>query len=147
MVSKNLPQTSEEQILYANLLEKGMRLGLVLLIVTFAIYMLGIIEPAIPLKEISGYWNISVHDYLEAINHEFLHLSNPPTGWSWIRLLGKSDFLNFIPIAILSGVTVLCYLAIIPGLLRKKDKVYAIISLAEVMILGLAASGLLTAGH
>ena len=140
-------QATDEQLLYARILSKGMLVGLVLLFVTFALYVFGIMTPAIPLEEISGYWNQPVHDYLVAINTNFLHLEHLPTGWAWVKLIGKGDFINFIPVAILSGVTIICYLAIVPGLFKRGDKAYAIMALAEVVILSLAASGLLMVGH
>ena len=62
-------------------------------------------------------------------------------------MLGKGDFLNFIGIAILGGVTIICYLAIIPTLLRKKDKAYVAMAFLEVLVLTLAASGILAVGH
>ena len=144
---KMTSQATEEQLLYAKILEKGMLVGLLLLFITFALYVFGIMPAAIPLDEISGYWNQPVHDYLVAINNDFLHQDHLVTGWSWIKLIGKGDFINFIPVAILSGVTIVCYLAIVPGLFKRGDKAYAIMALAEAVILSLAASGLLAVGH
>jgi hypothetical protein len=144
---KMTTQATEEQLLYANILSKGMLVGLLLLFVTFALYVFGIMPPAIPVTEISGLWNQPVHDYLVAINENYLHLDHLVTGWSWVKLIGKGDFINFIPVAILSGVTIICYLAIVPGLFKRGDKAYAIMALAEVAILTLAASGLLAVGH
>jgi hypothetical protein len=139
-------QASEEQVVYANVLEKGMYIGLLLLVITFAIYIFGIMPPAVPLNEIAGYWGMNVDSYLAAINQNFLMLDHAPTGWSWLKLLGRGDFLNFIGVAILSGVTILCYLAIVPTLLRKNDFAYVVMALLEVAILTLAASGILTSG-
>jgi len=138
---------TEEQLLYANILGKGMLVGLVLLFVTFALYVFGIMPAAIPLNEVPSLWNQPVHDYLVAINQNYLHMEHLPTGWSWLKLIGKGDFINFIPVAILSGVTIICYLAIVPGLFRRGDKAYAIMAIAEAAILTLAASGLLAVGH
>jgi len=139
---------NEEQILYAGILEKGMYFGLLLLLITFALYVTGILPAVVPLSEISQYWNQPVDKYLEAINHNFLHWQHPPTGWSWLKLIGRGDFINFIGVVVLSGITILCYLAIVPGFFRKKDKAYAIMAIAEALILSLAASGLLaTGGH
>ncbi|KPK33583.1 MAG: hypothetical protein AMK70_09335 [Nitrospira bacterium SG8_35_1] len=140
-------KATEEQLLYANILEKGMLVGLILMFITFALYVFGIMPAAIPVSEISSYWNQPVHDYLVAINENFLHWDHLVTGWSWIKLIGMGDFINFIPIAILSGVTIICYLAIVPGLFKRGDKAYAIMALAEAAILTLAASGLLAVGH
>jgi len=138
---------TEEQVLYANILAKGMYLGLLLLFITFGLYVFGIMSPAVPVEQVSAYWKLPVHDYLVAINQNFLHGDHLITGWTWVRLIGKGDFLNFVPIAILSGVTIICYLAIVPGLFRRGDKAYAIMAIAEVVILLLAASGFLAVGH
>jgi len=141
-------QATEEQILYANILEKGMYAGLLLMIITFALYVLRILPPVVPRAEISTYWSMPVHDYLVAINTNFLHWDHLPTGWSWVSLIGYGDFLNFVPVAILSGVTILCYMAIVPGLFNRGDKAMGIMAIATAVILALAASGLLaTGGH
>ena len=123
-----------EQLAYAKVLEKGMIVGLALLIITFIIYAAGIFQPYIPKEEISQYWSHSVDEYL--------HMADVHAGWTWLGMLGYSDFLNFIPIAILAGVTIVCYLSIVPTLWRKKDKVYAILCLLEAAILTIAASGI-----
>jgi hypothetical protein len=138
---------TQEQLLYAAILEKGMFFGLLLMFITFALYVFGIMTPTVPKDMIASYWNMPVGDYLETINQNYLGWAHGPTGWSWMRLLGKGDFLNFLPVAILSGVTIFCYAAIVPGLFRRGDKAYGFMAIAEVVILTLAASGLLAVGH
>jgi hypothetical protein len=137
---------SDEQLLYAKILDVGMNVGLVILLVTFALYASNIVKPAVPLDELPKYWSMSAHEYLEVTNHTFVHREHPITGWTWLTALNHGDYLNFVGIAVLSLVTVVCFLGIIPTLLRKKDVVYAVMSLLEALILGLAASGLLTIG-
>lgn len=140
MVEKTYPglNPSPVQILYARILEKGMFLGLALLLITFAIYAFGIMKPYIALSDVSRYWSYSVTDYL--------HMAHVKPGWAWTGMLGYGDFINFIGIAILAGTTVICYLSIIPMLWRSKDKIYAILALLEAVILTIAASGLLGSG-
>lgn len=131
---------SEEQLVYASLLDKGMKIGLISIIITFIVYVFGIFTPYVPIEDLPKYWGLPVHDYLEATNIE--------PGWTWLGLLGKGDFLNFIGIALLAGVTIACYIAIIPVFLKKKDKVFTTIAILEVLVLALAASGILkTGGH
>jgi len=133
-------QATEEQITYAKILDIGMKIGLIAIIITFAIYALGVLSPHIPVQDVSKYWTLSVHDYLLA--------TNIPNGWGWLSMVGKGDFLNFTGIAFLAGVTIICYLAIVPILFRKKDSIYGIIAILEVLVLVLAASGILkVAGH
>jgi hypothetical protein len=143
----NTQESQDEQFLYAGVLEIGMYIGLVILFITFGLYASGILAPAVPLDQISNYWNQGVHEYLEAVNRDHLHMEHPPTGWAWVTMLGKGDFLNFVGIAILGGITIICYLAIAPALLRKKDFAYLAMVLLEVLVLSLAASGLLVVGH
>ena len=81
------------------------------------------------------------------VNREFLGWEELPLSWSWVKLIEYGDFLNFLPVALLSGVTILCYLVIVPGMFQRKDYWMAIIALAETMILSFAASGVLTIAH
>jgi hypothetical protein len=133
-------KASEEQILYANILNTGMLIGLAGLVITFILYATGILSPLIPLEKVSAYWQVSVHEYLEQ--------SGIKAGWAWLGNLNYGDMLNFLPIAFLSLLTIVCYLAILPGLIRKKDKAYIVICILEVIVLVVAASGILgTGGH
>lgn len=123
---------------YARVLDIGMKIGLVAIIITFIIYLSGIFTPYIPVNDLPKYWGLSVHKYLEETG---IH-----QGWSWVGMLDKGDFLNFTGIAFLAGVTVICYLRIIPIFFKKKDFVYGIFAIIEVLVLVLAASGLLKVG-
>jgi len=140
-------QADADQLLYADVLAKGMYLGLGILLVTFVLYMTGLIQPGIPIEELPRLWTLSVDEYLETVNHEFLHQPEVINGWGWLALLSMGDYLNFIGIALLSAVTIVCYVRILPGLFRKKDWIYATIAVLEVLVLTLAASGLVSVGH
>ena len=131
-------RASPEQILYARILEKGMYIGLLILLITFGIYAFGVMDPYIPLDKISEYWSMNVNDYL--------HHANIKAGWAWTGMLQYGDFINFIGIAILAGTTIFCYAAIVPTLLKNKDTVYAVLAILEVIILSVAASGILGVG-
>lgn len=137
-VEDDRPAVAEEQRAYARLLDIGMKVGLLALVVTFVVYVTGALAPRVPVAELPSYWSLPVKDYLAA--------TGIPQGWGWVRLLGHGDCLNFIGIVFLSGVTIACYLAIIPIFFRKKDLLYAAIAIVEVLVLVLAASGVLTAG-
>jgi len=140
-------QASDEQMLYARILASGMYLGLGVLLFTFTLYLTGILDPAVPIRELPNYWTLPAHEYLEAINHEFLHRDSVVVGWGWMAVLNRADYLNFIGIALLALVTIVCYLGILPMLFRKKDWIYGTIAILEVLILALAASGVVSAGH
>ncbi len=131
-------EASPEQLLYAGILEKGMYLGLAILLITYILYVFGFISPFIPLNEVPNYWTLNVDEYLQKAD---IH-----AGWAWLGMLKYGDFLNFVGIAILALVTIVCYLSIIPGLLRSGDKVYALLALVEAIVLCVAASGILGSG-
>ena len=105
------------------------------------------LDPVIPLKSLNIYWNQPVNEYLLQINSNFLDWEELPIGWSWLKLIWYGDFLNFLPIAILSGITIFCYIVILPNMLVRKDYWMAMIAFLEILILCLAASGILTVGH
>jgi len=132
-------EATPEQLLYAKILEIGMYIGLLILFVTFGLYAFGIVDPYIPLDKISDYWSMNVNDYLKHAEIK--------AGWAWLGMLKYGDFINFIGVAILAGVTIICYAAIVPTLLKNNDKVYAILAVLEVIILSAAASGILAVGH
>jgi len=129
---------SEAQILYANILNMGMLTGLASLVVIFILYATGILSPLIPLEKVQTYWVLPVHEYLEQ--------SGIQAGWAWLGELQHGDMLNYIPIAFLSLLTVICYITLIPGLIRKKDTTYLVIAILEIMVLLFAASGIVGSG-
>ena len=79
---------------------------------------------------------------------DYLYSTKIEAGWAWTGMLGYSDFLNFVGIAMLAAVSIACFIAIVPLLLRNGDWLYAVLAVTEVIILSVAASGLLgTGGH
>jgi hypothetical protein len=133
-------KASPEQIRYADLLFYGCWGGLLLLTVTYSLYAFGVMAPHIPLTEVSNYWGMSVNEYL--------HVAHVPAGWGWTSMVGKGDFLNFIGVAFLAGLTIIGYLTLIPAYWKKNDKIFVVICTLEVLVLSLAASGILgSAGH
>lgn len=137
-MSNGKTKASEEQMAYAGVLNIGMWSGLALLIVTFFVYISGVLPTFVPINDLPKYWTMRVHDFNVALH--------APTGWGWAPLIGNGDYLNFVGIAILSGLTILCYLVILPILIRKKDMPYVVIAMVEVFVLALAASGFLKVG-
>lgn len=137
-MAEDKTKATGEQIVYANILNIGMIIGLAIIVVTFIVYMSGILSSFIPPQEIPKYWTMS--------SKNFIHSLGAPTGWDWLALVGKGDYLNFIGIALLAGLTIVCYLVILPILMKKKDTPYVVIAIIEVAVLALAASGILKSG-
>ncbi len=133
-------KASEEQLIYAGILNVGMWLGLAVLTITFLMYVFGVLPNFVPIEDLPKLWTMKAKDYI--------HTLHAPTGWGWLAFVGTGDYLNFVGIAMLAGLTILCYLAIVPTLARKKDTAYLVIAIVEVAVLLLAASGIMkTGGH
>ncbi len=131
---------SREQVVYANLLFYGCWASIFLMGITYVIYITGLLEPYVPVQEITRYWS--------GPSGQYVHDARVPVGWGWISLLGKGDFLNFIGIALLAGMTSICFVTLIPAYLKKKDLAFLMITVIEILVLCLAASGILgTGGH
>lgn len=132
-------QQPEEQLLYAAWLDWGTRIGLVTLVAVFVAYGSGLLAPHIPLSELPKVWSLPVGQFLAA--------TGLPAGWGWVRYVYQGDIANLVGISIMAGTSMLCLLVLVRLYLKKGDRMFAAICLAEIAVLLLAASGVLTAGH
>jgi len=131
-------KASREQIIYANLLVIGVWAGIIILVATYAIYVTGILPAHVDMSVIPQLWGKGVGEYLE--------MTHSPHGWGWTALLSKGDFLNYLGFAFLALMTIVCYLVLVRGYSRQKDWIYAAIAVLEIVVLSVAASGILGAG-
>ena len=129
---------SREQVLYANILFIGAWGGIAILLLTYFIYASGIIAPHVDKMTVIQHWGQGVHEYLTA--------TQSPQGWGWVGLLGRGDYLNFLGLALLAGMTIFCYFFLVKGYFRQKDWTYMILCACEILVLLVAASGLLGSG-
>ena len=125
--------------IYADVLGKGRLIGIIFLFFTYIIYLFSIVKPYIPVDQLQKLWSLNINEFLEQ--------TKISTGWNWISMLGYSDYMNFVGITILAGITIVSYLSIIPKLFKNKDFIYLGIAVMEVIVLVSAASGFLTASH
>lgn len=128
-----------EQMRYATVLDWGGRIGLVVLLLSFAAYLSGLVEAHVPPERLPELWVHPVGRYLE--------LTQSPTGWGWFALIHLGDMAGLAGIALLSGCSVACLLALVPIYAARGDRAFVAICLAEVAVVALAASGWLSGGH
>jgi len=128
-----------EETLFAAVLGAGTLVSVVVLIAGFLAYVLGVVPPRVPIAELPRYWGLDAPGWLRAVGAE--------PGWGWLRLVAYGDFLSIVGIAMLGGVSLACYAAVLPVFLRKGDTAYAVIALLELAVLLLAASGLVVVRH
>jgi hypothetical protein len=139
--SKNAPHVyaSPEQLRYARVLDAGMRFGLGVLVCGFVAYMMGWLPVHVPLAQMPGLWMLAAPDYLR--------VTGMPEGWGWLQMLGNGDVVPLVGIAILSSISGLCFVALLPLYVARRDWIYCAIAMLEIAVLTLAASGVLTVGH
>ena len=138
-MEQRLDYASDEERRYADWLDLGMRLGFAALLASFVVYVTGIVPAGIAPADLPRYWSLPVADYIAA--------TGAPTGWTWLARLGESDLLNFVGVAILGAVTILCYARVLPAFWRAGERALAAICAAEIAVLVAAASGIFGAGH
>jgi hypothetical protein len=127
--------TERHEKAYARWLAIGARVGFVALVISFFIYLFGLIPPGIPPTELPRYWGLPVAEYLAA--------TNAPTRWGWLARLPQSDVLNFVGVAILGFTSVACYARLLRDYVKERDWIYVGICVAQLAVLLIAASGLL----
>jgi hypothetical protein len=134
-----LKYATPEQLAYADLLDIGVRIGRYFLAGTFILYVFGVTPTKIPLSELPAYWSMPADQYSRLVG--------VGTGWDWLTLIGYGDYMNFLGIAFLCGLTIACYLRVLPFSFERKDFVSGAVLVLEVILLSLAASGLQVVGH
>ena len=137
--TQRLKYVTAEQLAYADILEAGLTIGRYFLAGTFFLYVFGITIPKVPLSELPANWSLPAQEYS--------NLVGVSTGWGWLKLVHYGDYMNFLGIAFLSSVTIICYIRLLPITLRNRDRSLSTILLLEIILLLLAASGLLAVGH
>ena len=130
---------SPEQKLYARWLDVGTKVGFAVLVVTFFVHVFELLPPGIALEHLPRYWHLPVD--------EFIAITGAPRGWTWVARLDEGDLLNFVGVAILGTVTILCYARVLPAFWRAGERLLAAICAAEIVVLAAAAAGIFGAGH
>ncbi len=132
-------QQPPEQQLYARWLGWGTRIGLAVLVVSFALYVSGLLPSAVPPERLPQLWGLPVAQYLQQ--------SGAATGWGWVPQIGRGDVTALLGIVMLASCSVPALLALLPGALQRSDRLFAALCLAEVLVIVLAATGWLAGGH
>lgn len=129
----------EEQLIYARWLDAASRTGLGVLVVAFLVYVFGFFDAHVPVEELPMLWTLPLEDYLAR--------TGAPTGWGWVGMLPKGEYLSLIGVVLLGLATLLCYARLVVALVRHGDRIQTGIAAAQIAVLCVAALGLLAGGH
>ncbi len=131
----NKLKPSEEQLKFASVLQSISLGGLGVLLLGFAVYVSGILQTFVPASRIPQYWGLRVDEFIEQ--------TGMPTGWDWVPLLNHGDMVSNIGIVLLAATSMLSFAVILPTFLKKKDTAYSVIIVLQILVLFLAASGII----
>lgn len=126
---------SAEQFRYAAVLSIGVQAGFVMLVVSFILYVSGVLVPLIPVEELPKYWGLSAAEFAKA--------TGSPTGWNWVAQVGKGDILNLLGIVVLASVSSVSTLAVLPFFGRRHDRAHLVISILLVLVIAVSAANIL----
>ena len=115
---------------YARWLDRLVRVAFLIAAIAFALYVSGLLAPYVGLTELPQLWRLPLPEYLAR--------SGAPTGWAWLPLISRGDYLNLGALALFALMTLICLLRVIPLLPRLQ----AAIAVAQVLVLLAAISGL-----
>lgn len=124
---------------YAEILSWVSLLGMIFLGLGFFIYLMQMLPSTVSIQEISQHWHLKASD--------FTHQLHIPTGWAWIDHIFHGDILSYASIVFLSTGTIGCLAIVAVVFFREKNHIYTAIAIAQVLILLLAASGIVSSGH
>ena len=125
-----------EQFRYAAVLEIGVRIGFILLVAAFGAYVAGIAPAHVSLDRLPHLWALPADEY--AVQ------ASIPRGWGWVKLLHRGEILSHAAIAVLAGVSIVCFGALASVYRKRGDPVYFAIAVVQIIVLVVAASGVLT---
>jgi hypothetical protein len=131
-----IPDSAQRR--YARALAWGARIGIALLVLGFAAYLFGL-TPHIPIERVPGLWSRP--------SSELLEQAGLRPGWHWAALVHRSDMLVLAAIAFLATCSLGALAAVVPIFHRRREYVFVAICILQVVVLLLAASGVLTGGH
>ena len=126
----------DEHVVIARWIEIGMRAAFALLVVTFVLYVLGLLQPLVPPQELVQLWQLPVDRYVAA--------TGAPTGAGWLRLLAKGDYLNVLGLAIFALIALACYVRLVLLCLQQRRRLQALFAALQVLVILVAAIGVLS---
>ena len=137
MTGTGKPDSDQER--YARLLAVGTNAGLGMLVVLFAIYMLGVADPHVPHERLPDLWHLPADRFIE--------LAQLEAGWGWVAQVRHADILTLLGIVTLAFCSVPCLVAVMPIYWASGQRMLFAVCVLEVAVITLAASGYLAGGH
>jgi len=132
------PQVHHEQLAYAGVLDRLSHLAILVIGGSYAAYVLNLLPQGVSIVETASSWHLRASEMQSTLH--------APLGWSFMAdpsSLGLGDTLSYLSIILVCMIPVICLLFTAPAFLREKRPVFVVLSLLQVLILLVAATGIL----
>lgn len=116
---------------YSRIMGLGIRISLLLLIVSYVVYLAGWMPNRIDAANLPQYWSLPAQQYVQQ--------GDMPEGWQWAGQLDHGDVATILPIIIMASLSIICGLSILPIYLRRRDYGMVIIVLLQMVVMLVAA--------
>lgn len=129
-------EPGELEPLYARILHRVVIFGTLLMLVSFVIYSLGLLPSVMEADRVPEVWHLRA-------DHAVSIIDRPPL-WQWVAHPDRADLLSLGSLAILAATTPVGFAALLILFLRRRDLAYSLMVFLQLVVLVLAASGILS---
>jgi uncharacterized membrane protein len=130
------------QLAYARTLDIVAHAVMLVLGIGFLLYILQLLPLTVPIETVAGNWHLSSSE-LQAKIHPFC-------GWSCfasLPVLLHGDAVSYASVVMLSMATIICLVTAVAVFFSEKNHLFLMIAVLQVVVLLVAASGVITSGH
>jgi hypothetical protein len=130
------------QLAYAKTLDYVAHSVIIVMAVGYLLYLTELLPLTVPIETIAGNWHLS-SAHLQA-------KLNLPCGWECFTSpagLFHGDIASYISVIFLSLATLICLASAVTVFISEKKHLYSAIATLQVIVLLVAASGIMSGGH
>ncbi len=136
---KNSCDVDKVQLVYAKILETVSSIGFVFLAMGYLVYVLQLLPLSVPIDAIAANWHLKASDMQQKLH--------TPLGWSFTSgapaSLAQGDIISYLSIFYLAMATIACLVFAAVTFYREKNYIYTTIVVLQVVVLVVAATGLI----
>ncbi len=130
------------QLVYAKTLDYVAHSIIVVMAIGYFLYLTQLLPLSVPIETIAGNWHLSAAKLQAKLN-----LS---CGWDCFTApagIIHGDILSYISVIFLSLSTLICLASAVAAFISEKKYLYSTIAILQVLVLLVAASGIMSGGH
>ncbi|MGC8775595.1 MAG: DUF1634 domain-containing protein [Chlorobaculum sp.] len=145
MVKEGKPEklyADSVQLAYAKTLEFVSHAIIIVMALGFILYIFRLLPLTVPVETVAANWHLNATKLQMKIHHH--------SGWSCfedVHTFMHGDTISYASVVFLSMATMVCLATATIAFFKEKNRIYLLITILQVLMLLVAASGKLTSGH